>query len=237
MTVVGVPVINRPDLLLRFLDSIDTAWPVVVIDNSPGPEIIEALADRGVDLMCPSSNLGVAASWNLIIRMHPDADWWCIANADAELGRGDLERLASEMAKPGPRWVGINGDWRVFGINAECIERAGWFDENFHPIYCEDADYEYRCRLAGVPAYSIAGAASHVGSAAIRSGYAAANARTYPANVAYFEAKWGGRLRGGETFATPFNRGGSIRDWTLDLARLRDLSWETTMILPEGETR
>jgi GT2 family glycosyltransferase len=227
VTVIGVPVINRPDLLVRFLDSIDTDWPVVVIDNSDDSEIIDELADRDVALVLPPSNLGVAASWNFIIRTHPHESWWCIANADTCLAPGDLNRLAAEMAKPGPRWVGMNGDWRVFGINAECVERVGWFDENFHPIYCEDADYERRCDLSDVSRYFIPGGATHEGSAAIRSGFARQNDRTYPDNRSYYESKWGGPLRGGEVYTTPFNRGGSVRDWTLDLARLRANAWES----------
>ena len=222
--IVGIPVINRPDLLLRMVDSIDVPAEVVVIDNSPDGAIVDALGDRDVSLVIPPTNLGVAASWNLIIRTHPAEPWWVIANADTELAPGDLERLAAEMAKPGPRWVGMNGDWRVFAINAAAIEAAGFFDENFHPIYCEDADYERRCSLAGVHWYFVPGGATHAGSTAIRSGYAAANARTYPANVAYYAAKWGGPVRGG-TYTSPFNRGGSVRDWALDLWRLRELAW------------
>jgi DNA mismatch repair protein MutS len=53
----------------------------------------------------------------------------------------------------------------------------------------------------------------------------AGNAQTYPANVAYFEAKWGGSLRSGERFLTPFDAGGGIDQWTLSFARLRDNRW------------
>lgn len=222
---IGVPCINRADLLACLLSSIDEPWPIVVVDNSTGLDVVAACEPYDLSLVMPPANLGVAASWNLIIRTHPNEPWWCIANADAELGPGDLANLAAEMAKPGPRWVGMNGDWRVFGINASAVEQVGFFDESFHPIYCEDADYERRCTLAGVPWYFIEGGVTHVGSAAIAAGYSAENARTYPGNRAYYVAKWGGDLRGGETFQTPFDRGGSIRDWTLDLARLRELSW------------
>lgn len=226
--ILGVPILTRPDMLARLLDSIDEPWHVVVIDNSDGPEIAEACEGRDVSLVMAPANLGVAASWNLVIRTHPAEPWWCLSNADTELAPGDLARLAAEMDKPGPRWVGMNGDWRVFGINAEAVQRVGFFDENYHPCYCEDADYERRCALAGVPWYFIPGGATHEAeTSAIASDmrYMRANARSYPSNVAYFEAKWGGRLRGGERFSTPFDRGGSIRDWSLDLSRLRNQSW------------
>lgn len=228
MTLIGVPCINRPDLLLRFLDSIDEPWPVLVIDNSPDGSVADAVvaSRHDVAITVPASNLGVAGSWNHIVKSSPALPAWIIANADAELGPGDLGRIMAGLDEVG--WCGLDGDWRVFGITADTIERVGFFDENFHPIYCEDADYEYRCRLAGVPwGFVQSGRSSHEGSAAIRSGYGAANARTYPLNRAYYEAKWGGSLRGGERFRTPFNAAGSVRDWTLDLGRLREQAWHT----------
>jgi GT2 family glycosyltransferase len=118
----------------------------------------------------------------------------------------------------------------AFGINRAAIGRVGLFDENFHPIYCEDADYEYRLRLAEVPDIDLPSGATHAegGSVTYRSDptYARRNAATYPANLAYYQAKWGGPLRGGERFTTPFDAGGSVREWTLDLARLAAQAWD-----------
>ena len=229
----SIPVISRPDLLARCIASIDVSvGRLVVIDNSPTggyASVVEANVPDCVDdwFVCePPANLGVAASWNLAIRTAPDVPWWCIANADTEVGPGDLARLAAEMDKGGARWVGMNGDWRVFGITRSVIERVGWFDENYHPIYCEDADYERRCTLADVDWYSIPGGASHAGSATIAEDrYRRENDRTYPANVAYHVAKWGGPPRRG-LFLSPFDAGGSVSEWTLDLRRLRANTWE-----------
>lgn len=228
MPLIGVPCINRPDLLAGFLDSIDEpTWRVLVIDNSGGEEVAAVARRAGAECIRMPTNLGVAASWNFIIRTAPAEPWWCIANADTVLGPGDLASLALEMQKPGPAWVGMNGDWRVFAINRECVDVIGLFDENFHPCYDEDADYEYRCRLAGVPWYSIPGRATHYGSAAIRSDptYAARNSSTHASNNAYYHAKWGGPLRGGERFSSPFDRAGSVREWVLEVSRLRDNAW------------
>lgn len=231
----SIPVINRPDLLARCIASIDAPiGRLVVIDNSPtggyASVVDQNVPDRVADwFVCePPANLGVAASWNLAIRTHPDLPWWAFANADTEFGPGDLARLAEEMAKPGPRWVGVNGDWRLMGLSREAVEAIGLFDENHHPCYFEDADYERRCDLGGVTRYFIDGGSTHVGSAAITSDarYARANARTYPANLAYFVAKWGGGHRGGERFTTPFDSGASLASWTLDIRRLRDNDWD-----------
>lgn len=228
--VLGIPVISRPDLLAACIASIDEpVGRLIVIDNSPHGlgGAAEAVCPPTVADLCvtrPPSNLGVAGSWNHIITTSADAVWWCIANADTVFGPGDLGRLAQTMA--GPRWVGVNGDWRVFGLTFEAVERAGLFDPNFHPIYAEDADYERRCTLAGVEWGFITGTSTHAGSVTIKEArYAERNRSTYPANLAYYEAKWGGPLRGGERYATPFDRGGSVADWTLDLRRIRDQQW------------
>ena len=226
--VLSIPVINRPDLLARCLQSIDYEVDLLVIDNSPRGFAAELIVEHYLGeffVTEPPANLGYAASVNLAIRTHPRDPFWLFANADTEFGTGDIERLVTEMERGGPRWVGVT-DWRLFGLTAEAVDLAGLWDENFHPAFCEDADYEYRCDLTGVTRYFIDGATSHVGSAALGDDrYARGNARSYPANLAYYQAKWGGPLRGGERYTTPFDRGGSARDWTLERRRLAANEW------------
>lgn len=227
--VLGIPVLNRPDALRSCLESINVEVErLVVIDNSGTGELGDAAAEVRPDAIVVDlpGNIGYGASVNLVIKATVAAPWWCIANADVVFGRYDLAALADEMDRGGPRWVGIN-DWRVFGLSAEAVEAVGFWDESYHPCYVEDADYERRCRLAGVAHYAIPGLTSHVGSIAIRSEarYAEANAKTYPRNLEYHVAKWGGPLRGGERYETPFDRGGSLGDWRVDLRRLRDQAW------------
>ena len=132
------------------------------------------------------------------------------------------------MLLDGPRWIGMNRDWRVFAINQEAVERVGLFDTNFHPIYCEDCDYERRCTLGGVSWGFIDGAAKHVGSVSWQDSAQAKreNTRTYVENLAYYIRKWGGRPRGGETFATPFDEGGPLDRFPIDIDRLARLEWQ-----------
>jgi GT2 family glycosyltransferase len=227
--VLAIPALNRPDLLRRHLASIDEPVErLFVIDNSPDGSMGEAATELGVEVVDVGCNLGVAASWNLAMQINPRAPWWMLANVDQEYGPGDLGRVTAAMADPEAR-VACLCRFGAFGINRACLERVGWFDENFHPIYAEDADYEHRCLLAGVPVVDLPSATVQLdgGSVSWRSdpAYATANARTYPANLAYYEAKWGGPLRGGERFATPFNAGGLVAEWTLDPARLREQAW------------
>ena len=225
--VLGIPVIGRFDLLAACLASItEPVGRLVIVDNSPDG-LSDVLCPAAVADLCvtrPPSNLGYAGSINHIIRTHPGAPWWCFTAADVVFAPGDLDRLASVMT--GARWVGINGDWRAFGLTSAAVERIGLWDENFFPAYCEDADYEYRCTLGGVEWGFIGGDTTHAGSTTIQEAhYARRNAATYPSNVAYYQAKWGGPLRGGERFTTPFDRGGSVADWALDIGRLRDNAW------------
>lgn len=221
----AIPVLNRPDLLRECLASIDVPVErLVVIDNSGTGEMGDVAASVRPDALIvdPPSNLGVAASWNFAIRTTPDAPWWCLVNADAQFWPGDLAILAGQMsAEPEVRCL---IEFGAFGITAGAVDQVGWFDENFHPIYCEDTDYRRRCELADVPIVDIPNMSTHVGSVSYQGNPKADNARTYPANVDYYRAKWGGWI-GEERFTTPFDQDGSVRDWHLDRQRLANLRW------------
>lgn len=215
--VLGVPVLNRGDLADQMLNSVDAPiGETLVILNGNQDETRAHLAGHGVTYVDPACNLGVAASWNFIIRARPAAPWWLIVNADITFGTGDLDRLTAAMAKPGPR-VACLYEFGAFGINAEAVDTVGWFDENFYPIYFEDNDYRRRCKLAGVPIVSVISGTRHENSSTIASGYATHNQRTFPRNGEYFVAKWGGPP-GHETLDAP-------RSPVLDRRRLVDNAW------------
>jgi hypothetical protein len=230
--VLAVPCLRR-DLVGRMLASVDEPVGLkLVIDNGAGVPDLDAWVVR------LPANLGVGAAWNLALKLTPRAPWWAIVNDDVIFTQGDLGNLILAMRAPGPRIAVLDG-FAAFGINAAALDRVGYFDENYIPAYCEDADMEYRCRLAGVTIVGVENRMVHERSSTIGlPEYRRQNARTYQANVDYHRRKWGGGLRGGENYPTPFNRGGGANEWTLDPARLRELGWETTMRMPEdGEQR
>lgn len=208
----------RPGMVATMLASVDEpVGRTIVIDNGSG-------VPHPGTISLPA-NIGVAAAWNLGLKVTIDAPWWAIVNDDLELAPGDLARLAQQMEIAGPRVVTLDG-FSAFGINWEALSTVGFFDESYMPAYCEDCDYEHRCKVARVPIIAIPSALKHHRSSTIGDQhYGEQNGRTYPLNVAYHKAKWGGGLRGGEQLATPFGRGGSVADWTADPRRYRDQRW------------
>jgi hypothetical protein len=223
--VLAIPYLAGQDELRACLASIDADVRLVVIDNSPGSDAWDIVPDDAHVIDMPG-NIGYPASINLVIKSLPKEPYWLFANHDVVFAPGDLQRLIGATESGDWGWVGIR-DWRVFGLTAETVERVGWWDEAFVPCYCEDADFERRCTLAGVRWGFIEGETSHVGSAVIKGDhrYARANARSYPANVRYFCEKWGvSGVRGNGGHAAPFD-GARPADAPPPLSRLRDLSW------------
>jgi GT2 family glycosyltransferase len=221
-----VPTLNRADLLAQMLQSIDVpVGKVVIIDN--GQCVTEPWIHDTYDVVSLPHNIGVAASWNLGIKATPSARWWLIVNDDIIFAPGDLAEIEKVVSPFEPAlW---QAQWfSAFAITPAVLQVVGWFDENFVNGYCEDDDYARRCALAGVPIHVVPSGIVHLGSQSIRSDewYWGQNAVSFPANVAYFEAKWGGSMKGGETFETPFNRGGRLDDVTLDIARVRKFTWQ-----------
>jgi GT2 family glycosyltransferase len=222
--VIGIPYISRPDLLSKLLVSLpeDLYERIHIIDNSPdGIQRSDIHEKTRVVITRAGWNLGVSASWNLVIKANPKAGWWALFNSDVVMDRTNLDLLIAAMKLHDIAY--LNG-MSAFGLRWSCIQKVGWFDV---PAYCEDIDYDYRCRLMGVhiePAGN--GGLEHFGSAVLKSSahYQAENGRSYPANRQYYADKWGGFV-GAETYTTPFNGGGSPRDWTLDMQRLANLSW------------
>lgn len=216
-----VPTLNQPERLRRMLASVDV--PVdrtIVIDNGGRvPFDIEAIR--------LPHNIGVAASWNLGIKCSPRAAFWFITNDDIEFGPGDLERLVAAVDPYAAAVYHLLG-FAAFAITPGALQEAGWFDEAAsHPAYNEDVDYSRRCELAGVPRIEVGFSGTHAGSATIMadSMLRAINGMTHSANDRNYAAKWGGPKQGGETFETPFNRGGHVGEWQNDISVLRNQAW------------
>jgi GT2 family glycosyltransferase len=146
-----VPTLTRHDLLDRMLRSVDCRiGHLVVIDNS-GRGIVGGSGpwERMTVLPMPS-NLGVAASWNLAIRLAHREPWVLICSDDMWWpvnALHDFEQQSSEdalvVSQTWPHWC-------AFTIGMRVVQSVGLFDEGYYPAYFEDTDYERRMGRAGV---------------------------------------------------------------------------------------
>lgn len=165
-----VPVLNRYDLLNRMIDSID--YPVhelLVIDNGGDLDRVRyseyVLNLRVLNL---PSNLGVAASWNLGIKLFPHDKRWFFASNDMVYLPGALETL-SEARRDEITLSDMFPFWHTFCIGEEVVKRVGLFDEALYPAYFEDNDYQRRAVHKNVHIRSVSIPAQHENSSTIRS--------------------------------------------------------------------
>jgi hypothetical protein len=229
--ILGVPTLVCYDSLDRMLASAEAGSlkpsGYVIIDNGggfdgghPSHTWMDFATARGAPITVekPGRNLGVAASWNRIIEV-ASGEPVVIVGDDVVLGDRTLMALDTAVRAGGVIVEAIGHT--LFAITRECIERVGWFDENFYPAYCEDCDYSWRMKLAGVSAGGIGMseqiAGTHEGSSTLRALEAAEQdavvRKGEQENQAYYREKWGG-APGAEVFKRPFD-GHPPRRWRL----------------------
>jgi hypothetical protein len=231
----GVPVLNRGDLLARMIDSID--YPIdklAIIQNGNDDTVCDVINElmtsthpliNEVYLERPFRNIGVSQSWNTIIKAFPECSYWIITNNDTVFLPGDLEKyVILHSQHHDDLIVQPNGAFSCFLITPKIVQTVGLFDENIWPIYCEDVDYFIRMKKYGVeriPINSDLGY-SNDGSWMIRSNnrYRENNNYTQASNSVYVEQKWG---KDGE-YQTPFNSGIYPNHWYYNPHRRADHS-------------
>lgn len=223
----GVLIMNRADLLIRLINSID--YPVdklCIVQNSKDPDVEDAIRRltnekhpwiNTVYVHRPFRNMGVAPSWNAIIKSFPECRYWLISNNDTLFLPGDLAKLnATALANPHGVITAPNGAFSCFCIGPQVVAKVGLFDENIWPIYSEDHDYIIRMQRAGVELIKLESdiGESNNGSWTIRSSqtYRTANNTTQASNGRYVSEKWGQNY----DHATPWNTTRDPRDWWYD---------------------
>ncbi len=196
----------------------------LVVGHSRLPEKVRELGEvaqsRDVELRDYGINRGLAKSWNegILWGYERKADVVLVVNEDVEFEPGDVERLADSAYAQRDKFLVMGrcfhgheerwerSEYGCFAFNPPALQVLGCFDENFFPVYYEDSDFRQRARLAGLePGYCPDVAIRHVGSASLQQPEVARqNTRTYAANRAYYQRKWGGD-GGDETFDRPFD--------------------------------
>lgn len=210
LPLLGIPILNRSDLLERLLHSLDCPVEILaIVDNSPNGDgslagQLDLIRQKGHPLVHtiliarPFCNLGVAASWNLILSSFPDAACALLANNDVRFAPGvlatALERIDAGQAQFLPLLPNPHA-FAAFLLTCRCWDQLGLFDPGFHPAYCEDLDYRDRLQhsasvtqLDGSFAHTAMTACNPAHSATIKASadLEAHNRMSYPLNQLWY---------------------------------------------------
>lgn len=145
---IGIPTLNRYDLLADSLESYVKDFPGIdihVLDN--GDQHILP-PSRYVTVHLMPENIGVAASWNLLMKeIFKKSQIAVILNDDIYWGRTKSQVLVHLRWLFGSAGAGFgvsHKGWCSFAIRKQTVQKVGYFDEQFFPAYFEDNDYSYR---------------------------------------------------------------------------------------------
>lgn len=203
---VGIPTINRADLLNEALDKYFIDFfknEIFIVDNGKQNIITR---DERFEIYRPDSNLGVAKSWNTILdkAIELEIPRVLILNDDVYLGkhRKDIEEVINNYYHADI--IHSTKNFCSFLMTTFAYQMYGGFDEAFYPAYFEDNDYKYRLKLEG--GYSmeteLLDPEVYRNSMTIKKDIDLNN--NFKKNEKRYIEKWGG-LPSEETFKKPFN--------------------------------
>lgn len=206
--IVGVPVLNRYDLLFRLIESL-AGVPFAIVDNGGKmPEHLDRLRElaRRCGLAAiaeqPEAPRSVAASWNHVLMTYPRHDV-VLCNDDVVVAPGGIDLLRSH-----PEPLVLAQDFSCFLHRPEATAAIGYYDETFSPAYFEDNDYAHRARIAGVPIGRAEGVTLPTEGSSTRAAMTEIQRKAldqdFEKNKRYYFAKWGG-FPGQEQFTVPFD--------------------------------
>lgn len=233
--VLGVPILNRGDLLARMVKSID--YPVdtlyIVNNGKNDKEVVSAISElvenknpfiTNIIVFESEKNLGVAKSWNNIIARFPESPYWLLVGNDIQFTPGDLEKMHNGTINNLDHVCTFaNHGHSFFAVTKFGLDLVGTFDENFSKPYLEDCDHSYRTTLLGgkqlniQDIHAIHGEAPSWGSSTIYSDTRLRhlNGITHSNNFLFYRLKWNG-INGEEKFTNPFNDPNiSPKDWEI----------------------
>lgn len=206
---VGIPTVNRADLLKEAMDRYKVDCPgtkFFIIDN--GSQGLNK-DDDNVFISEPGNNIGVAASWNRLCQsIFNNHDYAIILNDDIVM---DLRPVfINEILSVFPFhddnvFILSEKQWSVFVISKKVFTLVGLFDEEFYPAYFEDNDYNYRMKIAGVEKVVLPQLNPIVYRRSMTSQKDQNINSGFMKNREYYINKWGG-LPGKERFVTPFGK-------------------------------
>jgi hypothetical protein len=207
----GIPFVNRPDLLSLAVNSVSALHPnTVIIDNS---EHGLNQADWPVRISRQQAPLTFSQTMNLLQQMARESgcEVLLFIHNDAEAVGDSAERLlaaAREATEAGRRWGVIFTHYDTLAaFDMRMVRAVGRWDTTL-PQYYADNDYYRRVRLAGYETIDTGLPVIHHNNASSTvksdSRLGLINGVTIPLYHQYYAAKWGGGS-GHEKYIWPFN--------------------------------
>lgn len=218
-------------------------YEIILIDNGSTDGTKNWLRERK-DIISYKNPIvsGLAAAWNLGIQRAIDdnCSLFFVINNDIVLAPNTIDNLVKKIETG--KYVMVTGvndqsisieetklleklyddnelenehpDFSCFMINKDCIDKIGWFDENFRVAYFEDGDYHARIAMAKEKAVStVSGTYYHLCSQTIKNNphLRPIIEKAFKSNREYFIKKYGQEPLGDvpamreKYYKTPFN--------------------------------
>jgi hypothetical protein len=206
---IGIPTLNRSDLLNPTLDKYFQQFPdieIFIINN--GDKTITSRSEN-FTIHKPESNYGVAKSWNYLCdQIFKDHKYALILNDDIEINLNQNEinnflvNQKFDIARCQEQY-----HLSVFALSKACFQQYR-FDEDFYPAYFEDRDYLYRLKLNNgiILQHSFLNPSKFINSATIsRDGGDPSINKNFHKLQNLYTNKWGG-LPEHEIYLSPFNQ-------------------------------
>lgn len=224
-----IPVVAQEEDFKNLLLQVSDPKLLTIVNNFDVESIgayCKVMKKAGARVVEWPENRGCAASWNVGLKeIEKDKlDFVIICSPSCIWDREDERAFAkkieeSEKLGSGHMYIATGQhvtDTHAFAITKLGLKTLGYFDENFHPVYFEDADFYRRMALAEVYRVFIDG----LRKSAPLNGGVKKDDRIWHQYIhsaeklkEYYIKKWGG-MPGRERFSTPFNKPEmTIRDW------------------------
>jgi GT2 family glycosyltransferase len=201
----GIPTINRSDLLLEALETYDKTWidrHIYIVDN--GDQDIPS-KNPWVKIHRPAANMGVSASWNWIMKKAFSDGYTHVALLNDDIvWKKEISEIEKFIHLNPAGLYNFGGTWCCFILSYQTFLTVGGFDEDFFPAYFEDNDYCYRCRLASIPRKIDNFFSPEIYRNSMTIEKNPALNQNFSKNEKFFCDKWGG-LPGEEKYLFPFN--------------------------------
>jgi len=210
---VYIPVVNRPDLLKRAIESVPELWlDLTVVDNSEC-----GVSTDMAEVFTPPVPLSFSQSQNYFFKdaKRRGCRFILWLHSDCEIPSGAAQQLIEQVRSyyaEGRKWGVAFTYYDIFSaVNLDMIEEVGGYDTNIFS-YKSDQDFYRRVQLAGWELVNTeieveAIKAGHVGSQTIHSDkkLLLINGVTQTMAAFYYESKWMGDA-GHEKTEVPFGR-------------------------------